>query len=594
MPDSNRMIAAIIDAAPAYTAPRPSSSNGAYAQHLTVPPIADKYALAIAIEKCSKLDQSDTGNAKRFLTYFAGDVLVMQETATPGGSWLKFTGKFWDLANGAADVTLLAQQVGQLIAREADLLAATPHERRLIEAAEIAEKRRVVLGDTSFDDVPDEQKSERRMLEGAILAGNKARDAVVKRKIARRKFGITSQNGSRVREMLNMAAPHLRRDPASFNANPYVVATEDHTLHFARERDLECPDPDAERFIWRVQTRPGHDRNDLITGLVPVHYDPDAVALGWQQFLHRFMPTPTHAEKRRTLQQYCGVGLLGVSLQRVMYHYGLGANGKSVFLEVLTRVLGPGLAVSLPAETLVGKGDRSAGQAAPDIMRLFGKRTLRVSEVPADKPLQESLIKHITGGEDVTARTLFKGYVDFPNRTKPHMSGNGFPRIDGTDNGIWRRMMVMHWTETIPEGEQRNLEDVVSNLLTEAPGILNWLIEGALDYLNYGLYVAPAVSAATLAYRDEMDSIGQFIRDCVQAAPGETVTARTLYDAYHAWCDASAKHPVFQQKFGREMKKRFTRRDGAIHTYLDIRLHDVPLRSSGEPPAEGSDREFPG
>src|SRR5262249_35859529 len=155
-----------------------------------------------------------------------------------------------------------------------------------------------------------------------------------------------------------------------------------------------------------------------------------------------------------------------------------------------------------------------------------GKRFLRVPEIKGDAPVQEDLIKRITGGEQITARTLFKGYVDFQNKAKPHMSGNAYPRIDGTDHGIWRRILVMHWTETIAAEEQRNFEDVVCELTAEAPAILNWLIAGALDYLNAGFYVANDVKAATQDYRDEMDTVGQFIRDHVEVVEGSTVQAR--------------------------------------------------------------------
>jgi putative DNA primase/helicase len=237
--------------------------------------------------------------------------------------------------------------------------------------------------------------------------------------------------------------------------------------------------------------------------------------------------------------------------------------------------------VSLPPETLTGKGDRNAGQAAPDLMRLFGKRMLRVPELKPGVPLQEDLIKRITGGEEITARTLFKGYVDFQNKTKPHMSGNGYPTIDGTDHGIWRRMLVMHWTETIAREEQRNFEDVVSEFVAEGPAILNWLIEGALDYLNNGFFIADVVRGDTDAYRDEMDPVGQFVRDHVVAAPGQTVQARAMYDAYKAWCVINAKHPIFETKFGRVMKTRFERDDKArVRVYLNVKLIDPPKLNS--------------
>jgi putative DNA primase/helicase len=594
-------IAAMIDAAaalagvPGPTAgPQPRSLDQKNPPTLAAPAAATEATLLPCLAECAQLDHSDTDNGKRLRAYFGGDLLVRLEKEVAGGSYLFWNGRYWDLGNGAAGAVLLAQRVGDLIMREADLMSATPRELQLIKRAEAAAQQRQAFDLIPESKLEDEQNAEILALDRKILAGAKAQEAIYKRKAARRRFAVSSKNMARIAAMLATAAPHLRRNPEDFNANPYVVATERHTLHFVQARDLECPDPDAERFKWQAEAHDGHNRADLITALVPVEYDPEAVAPSWQKFLDRFMPLPAQQEKRRTLQQYCGIGLLGVLVQNVMYHYGLGANGKSVFLETLTRLLGPDFAVSLPPETLIGKTDRGAGQASPDIMRLFGKRMLRVPEVPADKPLQEALIKQITGGERITARSLFKGYVDFTNMAKPHMSGNGFPKIDGTDNGIWRRILVMHWTETIAPADQRNLEDVVTNLLQEAPGILNWLIDGALDFLNNSFYVAPEVRAATQDYRDEMDSIGQFARDCIERCPGESVTARTLYNAYRDWAHANAKNPVFETKFGRVMKTLYDRQDGRVRRYLDIKLHDVPaINPEDAPPFDPTETVLP-
>jgi putative DNA primase/helicase len=594
-------IAAMVDAAAALAGvpgPTAGSQPPSLAQKnlptLAAPAATTEATLLPCLVECAQFDHSDTDNGKRLRAYFGGDILVRLEKEVAGGSYLVWSGRYWDLGNGAAGAVLLAQRVGDLIMREADVMSATPRELQLIKTADAAAKQRQAFDLIPESKLDDEQNAQIRVIDEKILAGSSAREALYKRKAARRRFAVSSKNMARIAAMLATAAPHLRRDPEDFNANPYVVATQRHTLHFVQGRDLECPDPDAERLKWQVEAHDGHNRADLITALVPVEYDPEVVAPSWQKFLDRFMPLPVQQEKRRTLQQYCGIGLLGVLVQNVMYHYGLGANGKSVFLETLTRLLGSDFAVSLPPETLIGKTDRGAGQASPDIMRLFGKRMLRVPEVPADKPLQEALIKQITGGERITARSLFKGYVDFTNMAKPHMSGNGFPKIDGTDNGIWRRILVMHWTETIAPADQRNLEDVVTDLLQEAPGILNWLIDGALDFLNNGFYVAPEVRAATQDYRDEMDSIGQFARDCIERCPGESVTARTLYNAYRDWAHANAKNPVFETKFGRVMKTLYDRQDGRVRRYLDIKLHDVPaINPEDAPPFDPTEAIMP-
>lgn len=546
------------------------------------------------LRACAALDQSDTDNGKRLRRYFGDDVLVLAEDGSPEGQYLVWKGTHWDIAEGPAEARKLAQRIGGLIGLEADYIEASPRERVAIEQGEQAEYdlKRLLKELPKEKDWSDEQRARVDALENAVAAMKQAQADLKARQVARRRFGVSSKNQARIENMLKAAAPHLRRPAEAFNRDPFLVATLSHTLRFVREPDPECPDPDATRYRWRCDAQPTHERGDLITALVPVQYDAAARPDKWAAFLDRFMPLPAHADKRRTLQQFSGLGLLGLIIQRLMFHYGEGANGKSVYLETLMRLLGDSFAVSLPPETLIGGGDRNAGGAAPDIMRMFGKRMLRVPEIKPGAALQEDLVKRITGGEKLTARTLFKGYIDFQNKAKPHMSGNGFPKIDGTDHGIKRRILVVHWTETIAEADQKDFEEVVKGLLSEAPAILNWLIEGALDYLNNGLFIAEDIRAATQDYFDEMDTVGQFVRDCVEIVEGQSVTAREMYEAYKAWCAANAKTPVLETRFGRVMKGKIKREEKRIRRYLNVRLHDVPSVSGrAEAPPHPADAD---
>ncbi len=382
---------------------------------------------------------------------------------------------------------------------------------------------------------------------------------------------------ARMAAMLECAGPHMRRSPDDFNVDPLLVATQTHTLRFVQEADK-----------WKVAAEPAHHREDLITAVVPVAYDPEASCPKWRANLARFQP---NEYQRRTVQQFAGVGLLGKPIQRVMFHYGTGANFKSVFLETVTRVLGKSFAVGLPTESLIGGAEANAGGARPDLERVFGKRMLRILELPPGVRLKADLIKKLTGGEAWPVRTLYKSFFEFTPVAKTHMSGNDFPEFDGSDGGMQRRLIIMEWPVTILEAEQLDIDIVLGDLLTEAPGILNWLIEGAIDYLENGLVLSEETRAFTREYFDEMDATANFVRDCVAVEPGHSEKARDMYKAYVAHCAANARKPVFETRFGRTLKKRFKRDDkGRVRVYVDVRLHDVPETSPDDRPAQSSSR----
>jgi putative DNA primase/helicase len=527
------------------------------------------------VRDCVPLDHSDTDNGKRLIAHFGRDLAVWRQEGIRNTDYVAWCGTHWDMIAGNDRAFALAQGVGPLIAMEADEMSASPAEREAITHGNDAAAALATL-EARRSDWTDEDKSSATQLRMLVDLGKNARAALAQRKQARRKFGVSSKNKARLEAMLACAAPMLVRAPEEFNKDPYRLATARHTLRFARMLDPENPDLDGERWTATLTAREGHRRGDYITRLLPALYDADASCERWDAFLARFLPDET---VREFVKVYCGLSLLGVPVQRLLFHYGVGANGKSVFLEVLSRILGS-LAVNLPAESITSEGSRGAGQASPDIARLVAARFVRITELPAGQPLDEALVKRLTGGEKMDVRGLFKGYFSFDPVFKAHMSGNAYPRIDGTDNGIWRRISVVHWPVTLALHEQRDFEQVVAGFVAEASGILNWLVSGALTFLREGLVVPEAVRAATSEYRDEMDPVGQFFGDCVTVTGLDTdrVQARVMYDAYVAWSVANAKRPKTETAFGRIMPGKVPRDDGGrIKSYVGCVLHDVPL-----------------
>ncbi|MFG1370710.1 phage/plasmid primase, P4 family [Xanthobacter oligotrophicus] len=491
---------------------------------------------------CASLPQNDTGNAHRLIAHFGKDLVVAREQG-----WMVWTGTHWDLESGAAAVKLRAQWTAPRI---------------------ISEAKELKMGATEKD------------------------DDFEKRVAARRKFAVSSGNASRSAAMISLAEPHLTRPVEDFDGGPLMVAVRNGVIVFRREVDPDCPDPDVTRWRVEVDFRP-HRREDLITKVMPVDYDPEAKCPTWDRFLGRFQPKE---HLRRFLQVFHGLGLTGRTVQALVFHYGGGANGKSTFINAICDLMGS-YAQQLSAESITGQGQRRGDQATPDLARLPGARLVRVSELPRGEPLKEALIKQLTGGEPMLVRHLNKGFFEFPPEFKAVMSGNDLPQVGGVDHGIWRRMRLVPWEVTIPEGEQREMSEVLAEFAQERSGILNWLVEGARIFLTEGLISPDEVTAATQAYRDEMDPIGGFVTDCVEKTePGlnASVTARQMYEAYVSWSLANAKRPWKETAFGRALPhKGFTKTNERVRRYLDCRLHDVPERPDtvprSPPPAYGDD-----
>src|SRR5262249_55881541 len=148
---------------------------------------------------------------------------------------------------------------------------------------------------------------------------------------------------------------------------------------------------------------------------------------------------------------YCATGY--VTEQKLFFHYGEGRNGKSTFIEAWAHVLGT-YAATIPIQTFLQAGQpQRGGEPTPQLARLPGVRLLRTSEPEKDAFLAEALIKLATSGEPILVRGLNKDFFELRPQFKLLICGNYKPRIRGTDDGIWRRMVLIPWPVRISDDE---------------------------------------------------------------------------------------------------------------------------------------------
>jgi len=515
-----------------------------------------------AIEACGREPQNDTGNARRLIAHFGADMLRVRDV---GPHW--WAGTHWEGAGGAEAFQRFAQRTAERIALEADCLHHSKADKILADAAKKLEGR-------EYEDLDE---GERKLLKD----GQEAAARLAKRKADRRKFAISCGNTQRINGMIAQAAPHITVAPDAIDADAMSINLQNGTLRVVRETvrervggdDPEDPPFEVDRAVWKVRLD-AHAREDRIAKVMPVEYDPVAKAPKWRTFVERFQPGEAI---RRFLQRYHGYALTGMTGEQIfVFNYGLGANGKSTFMEALRRLQG-GYAKVLSAESLTGDQHRRGDQATPEFARLTGARMLVCAELPRGQGFRESTLKMLTGGEAMLVRHLHESFFEFSPAFKAVGSGNDRPAIGGVDEGIWRRMKLVPWEVTIPANQRRPMEKVLAEFASEGPGILNWLIEGLLDYLHNGLQVPREIDAATESYRADMDPVGEFALACIEPMSGAFVTARDMHRAYTAWCHANSVKPYTEKGFaGIMVQKGFKREIGRIRKYLDVRLKDVP------------------
>jgi putative DNA primase/helicase len=304
-----------------------------------------------------------------------------------------------------------------------------------------------------------------------------------------------------------------------------------------------------------------HRRDDLITKLSPVRYVPGAQSPLWDAFLARV--TGEDEELQAFLQRAVGYSLTGVAHEeKLFFAHGPAASGKSTFLEAIKAVLGEYTATADFETFLKKKGDSGVRN---DVARLAGIRVTVGIEVERGKQLAEGLVKSLTGGDTVTARHLYKDFFEFVPQFTLWLAANDRPRVSAADSGIWRRIVQVPFTETIPEPER---DPTLKQRLQADPdiqtAILAWAIEGCRAWQEQGLNIPERVKLYTEEYREENDPFADFFDERCLFEPTALVRRSELRRAYEQWARTNGEWVQTAKTLATALKTRGVRDGGKI------------------------------
>jgi putative DNA primase/helicase len=293
-----------------------------------------------------------------------------------------------------------------------------------------------------------------------------------------------------------------------------------------------------------------HCRENLITKLAPVEYDSGARCPRWLEFLERIFDND--CELILFIQKAIGYSLTGcVSEKALFFLCGAGDNGKTTLLEVVRKMLGDYAGV-IDIDALMSKAQTSEKERAT--ADLLGKRFVTSSEAAEGQALHEARIKHLTGMGRLVGRRMYGSSFEFDPQFKLYVDANHKPTIRGGDNAIWNRMRVIPFNISIPKAEQD--KQLLAKLFDELPGILAWAVEGCLLWQREELGSPRAVTGAIERYRNDMDLVGDFIRDCCVENPEAIETSATLYAAFTNWCMTNYEKPLSTTAFGTDLTQK--------------------------------------
>ena len=484
--------------------------------------------------RCCRFDRNEGGLAQRFRARCGHDFRY-----TTAKGWMHWDGRRWEvLADESnalpAEVLAAAYATVAAIAREAAAMAATGIAPGSIPDGCDPEKLKVetASGKAALIDLEDHPEG----LDALAITASTCRLS----SLALGRWGQASAELKRYKAMVEIAKQWLTIDISRFDTDPLTINCQNGTLRLLRHA-MRGPSGDDEIRVEAVLAP--HAREDLLTKVAAVPYDPDAACPNYDFTIEWAQPKP---EMRRYLHQWGGYNLTGDMGEQIFHMWWgpLAQNGKSTILDAWADAAGDYAAAGKIESFMEAANARSGDAATPALAVLPGVRMLRTGEPPHNAKFDESLINTITGQDTLLIRGLHRGFYPVKMDFKMTVACNAQPTIPNATEGIKRRVKVVPFEKTMknavkPDGTPLRDVKFKHKLVPERAGIFARLIDGALDWLAHGFAEPGDVTQWTEEYKDENDPLGRFLSYCIEIDPGSRIQASRMHELFAAWAKAT-------------------------------------------------------
>lgn len=268
-----------------------------------------------------------------------------------------------------------------------------------------------------------------------------------------------------------------------------------------------------------------HKREDFIKYQLAFEYDATAKCPLFEKYLNRVLPDK---DCRKVLAEYMGyVFVNNLKLEKAVILYGSGANGKSVFFEIINAILREENICSYSLQNLTKYDSYQRAELANKLLNY-------ASEI--NGKLEASIFKQLVSGEPVEARQIYGKPFVMRDYGKLMFNCNELPKEVEQTNAFFRRFIIIPFTQTIPEAEQdpELAKKIINN---ELSGVFNWILDGLSRILSQKRFTQSALVKAQIdTYRKESDSVAMFMDDeGYTPSINGYISLKFMYDEYKSY-----------------------------------------------------------
>jgi len=290
------------------------------------------------------------------------------------------------------------------------------------------------------------------------------------------------------------------------------------------------------------QLRP-FNKNDFLTYQLPFEYNANAKAPMFEKYLNEVLPD---VSSQLVLSEYIGyIFTKQLKLEKALLLYGSGANGKSVFFDIITALLGN---QNVSNYTLQSITDEKGYQRA-----MLQNSLVNYGSEISDK-LNSDIFKQLVSGEPIEARLPYGQPFEITNYAKLIFNCNQLPKDVEQTNAYFRRFLIIPFDVTISD-DNKDVDLAKKIIANELSGVFNWVLDGLNRLLKKKDFTkCDAAKKAVEQYRIESDSVKLFIRDeGYQKSIEEHILLKDLYHKYRIFCNEDGYRPVNKSNFKKRL-----------------------------------------
>ncbi len=277
-------------------------------------------------------------------------------------------------------------------------------------------------------------------------------------------------------------------------------------------------------------------------------YNPEADCPLWKKFIKEVMNEREASIK--LLQEMTGYILYSdCSLQKCFFLMGDGANGKSVFLNVIRAVFGEANVSNVEMSSLIEPFQR---------INLINSLVNISTETSSNVKGAESYFKQIVVGDTIAGCYKNKDFVNFNPRCVMISACNEYVKSRDTTEGFLRRICFIDFPCKF-EGKKADTE-LENKLKKELPGIFNWAYEGYRRLREQKHFTeTPEQETMMEEFQQLINPVATFIRECLSEETGR-IERGELFKKYVSWCKETVQEKIqprksFMQNFKKTAKQ---------------------------------------